>query len=91
MAYNNPVPGSLKRKRRRRPDRPPLSAKLQLDDRLKGDVALISADLLDELHPSSKKPAEPLLHFLINWQLRQMWMICSTLLLASGSPQREGT
>ena len=54
MAYNDPLPGSLKRKRRRRPNSPPLSAKLQLDDKVRGDVAQISPDLVDELYPSSK-------------------------------------
>jgi len=51
MAYNDPVPGSLKRKRRRRPDRPPISAKLQLVDALAGDEAELSEDLIDDLFP----------------------------------------
>ncbi|KAF2225482.1 hypothetical protein BDZ85DRAFT_294015 [Elsinoe ampelina] len=49
MAYNDPNPGSLKRKRRRRPDATPLSARLQLADNLGGNAAEISHDLVKDL------------------------------------------
>ena len=49
MAYNEPSPGTLKRKRRRRADKPSISAKLQLDNTLQGDLAVVSADLADDL------------------------------------------
>lgn len=52
MVYNDPGPGSLKRKRgRRRADKAPIAAKLQLDDTLTGDAVHVSGDLLDDLHP----------------------------------------
>lgn len=50
MAYKDPSPGTLKRKRiRRRADKPSVSGHLHLDDKLKGDVALLSHDLISEL------------------------------------------
>ncbi|KAK4560709.1 peroxisomal assembly protein [Recurvomyces mirabilis] len=51
MAYENPTVGSLKRKRRRREDKPPISARIFLDGSLKGDVGVLSEDLLLDLFP----------------------------------------
>jgi peroxin-6 len=39
------------RSRRRRQDKPPASARLILDDRIKGDVGLLSDDLFADLYP----------------------------------------
>ncbi|UPX11714.1 peroxisomal assembly protein [Ascochyta rabiei] len=43
-----------KRRRRRRLDRPPTSARLLLDERLKGEVGVLSDDLFDDLFPGAK-------------------------------------
>ncbi|EMD62976.1 hypothetical protein GGP41_005012 [Bipolaris sorokiniana] len=43
-----------KRRRRRRLDRPPVSARLLLDDRIKGEVGVLSEDLFNDLFPASK-------------------------------------
>ena len=51
MAYENPQPGSLKRKRRRREDKPAISARLYLDSNLKGEIGVLSEDLLQDLYP----------------------------------------
>ncbi len=51
MAYENPPGGSLKRKRRRRADKPAISARLYLDNNLKGEAGVLSEDLLRDLHP----------------------------------------
>ncbi|KAF2724938.1 AAA-domain-containing protein [Polychaeton citri CBS 116435] len=51
MAYDIPKPGSLKRKRRRRADKPAISAKLYLDSSLKGEQGVLSQDLVDDLYP----------------------------------------
>jgi peroxin-6 len=40
-----------KRKRRRREDKPAVSAKLVLDDHVKGDVGFLSEDLFVEFFP----------------------------------------
>ncbi|KAI5249817.1 AAA-domain-containing protein [Aureobasidium subglaciale] len=55
MAYKETTPGSLKRKRasRRRADKPPISGHAHLDTKLKGEVALLSHDLVDDLFPTS--------------------------------------
>lgn len=67
MAYNDPAPGTLKRKRRRRPDKPAISARLHLDDKLKGDIAHISSDLADDLFPASKgAPEDTILHVAVS-------------------------
>jgi len=49
MSYTDPVPGSLKRKRRRRPEGQALSARLQLVDSLSGDAAEVSHNLVRDL------------------------------------------
>jgi peroxin-6 len=49
MAYGAPTPGSLKRKRRRQ-NRPALSAKIYLDSSLKGEVGVVSSDLSESLY-----------------------------------------
>ena len=51
MAYDNPTMGSLKRKRRRREDKPAISARLYLDSSLKGEVGVLSEDLVNDLYP----------------------------------------
>lgn len=51
MAYDNPVPGSLKRKRRRRDDQPALPARFYLDSTLQGETGIISEDLAQTLFP----------------------------------------
>ncbi|KAJ4372280.1 peroxisomal assembly protein [Neocucurbitaria cava] len=43
-----------KRRRRRRLDRPAISARLLLDDRMKGEVGVLSEDLLNDLFPGYK-------------------------------------
>jgi peroxin-6 len=43
-----------KRRRRRRVDRPAISARLLLDDGLQGEVGVLSADLFDDLFPGSR-------------------------------------
>jgi peroxin-6 len=52
MAYDGPKGGSLKRKRRRREDKPALSVRLYLDSSLKGEVGVVSEDILQELFPN---------------------------------------
>lgn len=52
MACDAVQPRSLKRKRRRRADKPALSAKLYLDSTLKGDLGVVSADLEHDLFPA---------------------------------------
>lgn len=64
MTYHDPLPGSLKRKRKRRLDRPPISAKLQLVDALSGNEAELSEDLVDDLFPQCKSHLPNELHFL---------------------------
>ncbi|KAF2480366.1 hypothetical protein BDY17DRAFT_255365 [Neohortaea acidophila] len=51
MAYDAPPLGTLKRKRRRREDKPAISARLYLDVNLKGEVGVLSEDLLQDLYP----------------------------------------
>jgi peroxin-6 len=40
-----------RRRRRRRQDKPPVAARLVLDDQIKGDVGFLSEDLFHELFP----------------------------------------
>ncbi|KAI0020161.1 hypothetical protein F4780DRAFT_381771 [Xylariomycetidae sp. FL0641] len=53
MSYSNrdPPPPTRRRKRRRRQDKPPISARLVLDDHVKGDVGIVSDDLFVDLFP----------------------------------------
>lgn len=55
MAYDGPPPGSgsLKRKRRRREDKPAISARLYLDSNFKGEVGVLSEDLVLDLFPDA--------------------------------------
>ncbi|KAK5131865.1 hypothetical protein LTR08_000532 [Meristemomyces frigidus] len=53
VAYESPTRGTLKRKRRRREDKPAISARLLLDSSLKGEVGVLSQDLLDDLYPAN--------------------------------------
>lgn len=51
MEVQNGALHPRKRRRRRRLDRPPISARLLLDDRVKGEVGVLSEDLYDDLFP----------------------------------------
>jgi len=42
---------SMKRRRRRRQDKPAISARLVLDDHVKSDVGILSEDLFADLFP----------------------------------------
>jgi len=50
MAERIPIPHHRKRKRRRQ-DKSAISARLVLDDHVKGDVGILSEDLFAELFP----------------------------------------
>lgn len=53
MAMAEPMPISHHRKRkRRRQDKPSISARLVLDDHVKGDVGIFSEDLFADLFPA---------------------------------------
>jgi peroxin-6 len=54
MDAPNGVPHPRKRRRRRRLDRPAISARLLLDDRMKGEVGVLSEDLFTDLFPGLK-------------------------------------
>ncbi len=54
-APNGHIIASRKRQRRRRHDRPAVSARVLLDERIKGDVGILSEDLFNDLFPGSKK------------------------------------
>lgn len=58
MAHEGPPPasgsGSLKRKRRRREDKPAISARLYLDSNFKGEVGVLSEDLVTDLFPDAQ-------------------------------------
>lgn len=58
MAYDYPTQGTLKRKRRRREDKPALSARLYLDSSLKGELGVVSEDILQELYPKGPLPVQ---------------------------------
>lgn len=47
-----PISGRLKRKRRRRQDKPAVFARLVLDEHVKGDVGIVSEDLFHNLFPA---------------------------------------
>ena len=51
MEVQNGVVHPRKRRRRRRLDRPATSARLLLDDRMKGEVGILSEDLFSDLFP----------------------------------------
>jgi peroxin-6 len=46
-----PVVSHKRRNRRRRQDKPAITARLVLDDRTKGDVGFLSDDLFSDLFP----------------------------------------
>ncbi|KAL1794611.1 hypothetical protein ACET3X_006427 [Alternaria dauci] len=54
MDAQNGVVHAHKKRRRRRLDRPPISARLLLDDRIKGEVGVLSEDLFNDLFPGSR-------------------------------------
>ena len=62
MAYDNPQPGTLKRKRRRREDKPAISARLYLDSNLKGEIGVLSEDLVQDLYPGYRNAGDPKLY-----------------------------
>jgi peroxin-6 len=51
MADQAVILSHRKRKRRRRQDKPPIDARIVLDDHIKGDVGIISEDLFRDLFP----------------------------------------
>ena len=51
MAEQIPIPHHRKRKRRRQ-DKPSITARLVLDDHVKGDVGIFSEDLFADLFPA---------------------------------------
>lgn len=57
MAYDYPTSGTLKRKRRRE-DKPALSARLYLDSSVKGELGVVSEDLLQHLYPKGPPPVD---------------------------------
>ncbi|CBX95277.1 hypothetical protein IAQ61_004096 [Plenodomus lingam] len=57
MEAHNGLVHPRKRRRRRRLDRPAISARLLLDDRIKGEVGILSEDLFNDLFPSSESTA----------------------------------
>lgn len=67
MAFKEALSGSLKRKRggRRRLDRPPISGHAHIDAKLKGEVALLSPDLLDDLFPAASPDSSDTFHIAI--------------------------
>ncbi|KAI9677871.1 MAG: peroxisomal assembly protein [Trizodia sp. TS-e1964] len=58
MAEGNIQPLRNKRRRRRRPDKSPISAHLIFDDHLDGDYGFLSGDLIEELFPDCSQPLE---------------------------------
>jgi len=68
MAYDTPTHGTLKRKRRRRDDRPAISARLFLDSTLTGEVSVLSEDLIDDLYPThDARESSPVFAALASW------------------------
>ena len=57
-----PTPEYRKRKRRRRQDKPAISARLVLDDHIKGDVGIFSEDLFSDLFPGNATGTIPVSH-----------------------------
>ena len=55
MAITGAAEDIKRRRRRRRQDKPPVSARLVLDDQIKSDVGILSEDLFRELFPRGKK------------------------------------
>ncbi|KAI9663659.1 MAG: peroxisomal assembly protein [Bathelium mastoideum] len=58
MVNSNYALSTRRQRRRRRQDKPPISAHLLLDDRLDGDVGILSEDLFADLFPSRRKEPE---------------------------------
>jgi peroxin-6 len=54
MEVQNGTVHPRKRRRRRRPDRPAIAARLLLDDRIQGEAGILSADLFDDLFPQAQ-------------------------------------
>lgn len=67
MALPEASSGSLKRKRgaARRADKAPISGHAHLDSKLKGEIALLSHDLVDDLFPSSSPDSASIYHVAI--------------------------
>lgn len=66
MATSTAVPGTpanarRRRPRRRRQDKPPLTARLVIDDHIKTDVGIISEDLFTDLFPHLQNSGLPFL------------------------------
>lgn len=60
MADYPVVTNIRKRKRRRRQDKPPINARLVLDDHVKGDIGIVSEDLFRDLFPVFGQGMEPM-------------------------------
>ncbi|RDW95269.1 putative peroxin-6 [Coleophoma crateriformis] len=58
MGEQIPLPHQRKRKRRRREDKGAISARLVLDDHVKGDVGILSEDLFADLFPTTAQAQE---------------------------------
>ena len=53
MAVGEQIPLSpLRKRKRRRHDKPAISARLVLDDHVKGDIGILSEDLFADLFPA---------------------------------------
>jgi peroxin-6 len=57
MEPHSQLQARRKRRRRRRQDRPAISARLLLDERMKGDVGVLSEDLFADLFPANSQIA----------------------------------
>ena len=51
MVNNHAFSINRRRRRRRKQDKPPISAHLLLDDRLNGEIGILSEDLFADLFP----------------------------------------
>jgi peroxin-6 len=97
MAYKEATPGSLKRKRRpaRRADKAPISGHAHLDSKLKGEIALLSHDLVDDLFPASSPDSAEIYHIAITpWapssvvaDTATQWVIIPCRRLPRGHPE----
>lgn len=97
MAHKEATPGSLKRKRRpaRRADKAPISGHAHLDSKLKGEIALLSHDLVDVLFPTSSSDSGEIYHVAITpWapstvvaDAATQWVIIPCRRLPRGHPE----
>ncbi|KAH9825723.1 ATPase family associated with various cellular activities (AAA) [Teratosphaeria destructans] len=88
MAYGNPIEGSLKRKRRRE-DKPAISARIFLDGSLKGEAGVLSADLVEDLYPRSSNEGGWLYAALTPWTPNPSPAECSWCILPFRGQSKE--